>query len=99
MPTYIYECEINNIEFEDFHSITTELEKCPICEKNNMKEHKPKRLIAGGSGRGIVNLSGNELIAKTKQEVKEMKQRAGSDEKFLANVVGENRYEKNQRRR
>lgn len=94
MPTYLYECEINKIEFEEFHSIITKLEECPICKEKGLEQHIPKRLISGGSGRGIVNLSGNELVAKTKQEVKEMKQRARTDEKFRANVIGESAFHK-----
>ena len=49
MPTYQYECPTHG-EFEHQHSITEELEYCPLCEAN--EEHpaaqKVKRLIASG---------------------------------------------------
>lgn len=52
MPTYLYECPVHG-EFEHQHSITEELEFCPICETENKKDfsepHRVKRLIAGGA--------------------------------------------------
>ena len=49
MPTYLYECPICG-EFEYQHSITEELERCPLCtEKGRMTPPKVKRLIAGGT--------------------------------------------------
>lgn len=57
MPTYLYECPIHG-EFEHQHSISEELENCPICEKENkVTPEKVKRLIAGGTG-FILNGSG-----------------------------------------
>jgi len=57
MPTYTYKCDTHG-EFEEFHSITEQLEVCPICQKEK-SEHpcKVTRLISGGttfvlSGRG-----------------------------------------------
>lgn len=46
MPSYSYFCHINKEEFEEFHSIKTELEECPICKKKKLPNHKPKRLIS-----------------------------------------------------
>lgn len=52
MPTYLYECPIHG-EFEHQHSISEELQECPICiealETNPHGDiYKVKRLIAGG---------------------------------------------------
>ena len=49
MPTYLYFCEHNSLEFEVEHSISDELADCPNC-KDTDHSHKPKRLIAGGTG-------------------------------------------------
>lgn len=45
MPTYVYLCDVNNQEFEEFHKITEQLEECSICKKQKKPSHKPKRLI------------------------------------------------------
>jgi putative FmdB family regulatory protein len=49
MPSYEYFCEKCNKEFEETHSISTELEECPECKKNGLDPVKPKRLISGGT--------------------------------------------------
>ncbi len=49
MPTYLYQCPIHG-EFEREHSITTELEECPICQEENLEPQKIKRLISKGTG-------------------------------------------------
>lgn len=46
MPEYLYLCSVENKEFNSVHSITTELESCPICQEANREDHKPKRLIS-----------------------------------------------------
>jgi len=48
MPTYTYECETHG-EFEEFHSITTQLEECPKCKAEGHPAVAPKRLINGSS--------------------------------------------------
>jgi putative FmdB family regulatory protein len=51
MPTYLYECPMHG-EFEAQHSVTEELEVCPLCandHSNNNEPCKVKRLIAGGT--------------------------------------------------
>lgn len=49
MPTYTYFCEEHK-EFEEFHSITEELEECPKCKAEGKTSEKPKRLISVGGG-------------------------------------------------
>lgn len=49
MPTYTYRCPTHG-EFDEFHSITEQLEECPMCQKENSDNHqKVERLIAGGT--------------------------------------------------
>jgi predicted nucleic acid-binding Zn ribbon protein len=52
MPTYLYECPIHG-EFEHQHSITEELQYCPLCEADSDEDHQEpqrvKRLIASGT--------------------------------------------------
>lgn len=49
MPTYTYYCEKHG-EFEEVHSITTQLEECPKCKEEGIESQKPNRLISGGGG-------------------------------------------------
>ena len=95
MPTYTYLCEIHDEEFEEVHSIKIVLEDCPICKTKGLDPHTPKRLIAYAAP-GKMELSGNELKEKTAQDIKEMRHRSRTDEKYLANIVGESRFHKNQ---
>lgn len=93
MPTYDYTCTECQHDWEDFHSITDEPVKvCPNCGKETAK-----RLISGGSGKGVVKLTGNDLNEKIASDVTQMRQRSHTDEKFLANMVGEQKYHDNQR--
>jgi putative FmdB family regulatory protein len=90
MPTYELKCNRCEHEWEDFFSITAPVpQTCPKCKKKG----KVKRLISGGSGRGIVELSGNELIAKSKEDANKLKREAYSSEKSYSNIIGENNYQ------
>jgi hypothetical protein len=93
MPTYTYLCEISDQEFETEHSIKIKLEECPICKEKNLEQHVPKRLISG-STMGKVVLTGHELTAKTKEDIRGMKQRLQSDQNYHANIVGESTFNK-----
>lgn len=93
MPTYLYLCKVNDVEFEEVHSIKVVLEECPICREKNLEQHIPSPQISGGSGRGIVELTGHELIAKTKEDARKFKQEVYSNEKAYANAIGEAKYE------
>ena len=64
MPTYLHICTDKECahEWEDFYSITEDPPQCcPKCGKETAK-----RLVSGGSGKGIVELTGHELKAKIK---------------------------------
>lgn len=90
MPTYEYNCPEHGI-FEEFHSISIKLEKCPQCKENG-KDQEIVRLISLGS-RGIVQLEGQELVDKIKGEARELKKDAAKNEKVYANLLGEDKYQ------
>lgn len=93
MPTYLYLCEPQNKEFEEYHSITMVLETCPECEKCNLEPHKPKRLICGTT-KGVVELYGQDLVDKCKDDVKKMKSEMNKNANVYANMLGEDKYHK-----
>jgi hypothetical protein len=97
MPTYTYLCEPLDVEFEEFHSNAIVLETCPECEKANLPQHKPKRLICGTT-RGVVQLEGQDLVDKMKEDVKQMKKEMHKDQYKYANLVGESHYQSLQQR-
>jgi hypothetical protein len=69
-------------------------EECPKChEKGNIT-----RLISGGSGRGIVELTGQDLVDKVKSDAQKLKEEAHRDPNVYANLIGEARYDQIQTR-
>lgn len=92
MPTYLYLCEKNNEEFEEFHSVSEELEECPICKSKNLECHKPKKLI-NSTAKGVVELYGKDLINKVKEDAAKIKRESYKNEKLYANLLGENKYQ------
>lgn len=96
MPHYDYLCQVLNQEFEEFHSIMTKLEDCPLCREAGREPHAPKRLISGGSGKGIVEKSFQEIKESFPGEVAKFKRELYNSEKKLANLVGEGRFHGNE---
>lgn len=93
MPTYCHICNECQHEWEDFYGINTDPPTvCPECKT----EGKVERLISGGAGRGIIRLYGKELEAKIKSDANKLKRDAGKNEKLLANLVGEDKYQGNE---
>jgi putative FmdB family regulatory protein len=95
MPEYEHICtnkECNN-EWEDTYSIKVDPPKvCPKCQKETAK-----RVISLG-GKGVVELSGNELVSKLKEDARAIKGKAHRDEKVYANLLGESKYQELQTR-
>lgn len=88
MPTYEHQCETCTHEWEDMYSVTAPIpDTCPQCGANTVK-----RLISLG-GKGIVELTGNDLVEKIKQDANQMKRDARNSEKLYANLIGEARYQ------
>lgn len=93
MPTYLYNCtnaECNN-SWEDFHDVNDVQTTCPEC-----KQETAKRMITGGFGVSVV-LTGNELKAHLKSEGQKLKRDCLKKENLLANIVGEDKYQQNQK--
>lgn len=97
MPTYEFLCENDECkhEWEDFLKMTDPIpEECPACHTKG----SVKRLISGGSGKGVVELVGQELIDKCVADGQKLKEEAHRDPKVYANLIGEQRYEQIQTR-
>jgi putative FmdB family regulatory protein len=90
MPTYEYQCPEHGI-FEEYHSIKLKLEHCPKCKENG-KEQPVERLISLGS-RGVVELTGQDLVDKVKADAQVLKKDAHAKEKIYANLLGEQKYQ------
>lgn len=95
MPTYEFICEDDQCkyEWEEILSIVApNPEVCPKCNKSSVK-----KLISLG-GRGVVILEGQDLVDKTKEDVRKLKQEMHSSEKVYSNMLGEDRHQQMQQR-
>lgn len=72
------------------------LEDCPLCKAAGLPPHCPKRLISGGSGRGIVELTGNDLTTKIKEDGLKLSRELHTSERKRANMTGESAYHQQQ---
>jgi putative FmdB family regulatory protein len=81
-------------EWEDEYSIKQEPPtECPECHHQTAK-----RLVSGGSGRGTVELYGQELVDKCRADAQKMKSEAAKDANKYANLLGEAKYHELQTR-
>lgn len=95
MPTYEFQCQECKHEWEDFLSIKApDPEECPSCKAKD----KTLRLISGGSGKGVVELTGQDLIDKVKADVRDLKKDAAKSDKVYANLLGDDKYQQLQTR-
>lgn len=96
MPSYEHICdnpECNN-EWEDFYSIVKDPPTtCPKCNQETAR-----RIISGGSGKGIMELTGDELKDKVKADTQKLKKEMHNSEKVYSNILGESKYENMQQR-
>ena len=90
MPLYEYECPVHGV-FEEEHSIKIKLEHCPKCKEEG-KEQEIKRLISL-NGKGVVELSGQDLVNKCKEDAKKISKEASQNEYKYASLLGEARYQ------
>lgn len=89
MPTYEHICTACQNEWEDFYSIKTDPPKvCPKCNQETAQ-----RVISGGSGRGVVPLTGHDLADKLKGDAAKLQRDAAKDEKIYSNLMGESKYQ------
>lgn len=96
MPTYLYECPIHK-EFEEFHSMSKTIEYCPKCEEEKLEPQKVKRLI-NCSSKGKVELYGDDLVTRVKEDAQKMNKDIHSKEREYANILGPEKYNQMQTR-
>jgi len=89
MPTYEILHRDCNHEWEvEMSIIAPDPDICPHCGgKENIV-----RLISGGSGKGKVVLTGDELAQHIKEDAKRIEKEATQSEKHYASLLGEERY-------
>lgn len=90
MPNYDHECQDDSCkhQWEDTYSINTPPPTtCPKCGKETAQ-----RMISLGS-KGVVELTGKELLAKLQADAKQLVKDARKDEKLYANLLGEAKYQ------
>jgi putative FmdB family regulatory protein len=89
MPFYEHCCKNPdcNYEWEDEYSIKDDPPEC--CPKCGQKT--AQRLISLG-GKGIVELTGRDLVDKIKADAKALKKEAARDAKVYSNLMGETKY-------
>lgn len=80
-------------EWDEFYSIKADPPTvCPSCKE----EGQVKRLISGGSGKGIVILTGYEQRAAIQRQGKQLARDMAVNENIRANFVGEDVYHQQQ---
>lgn len=87
MPTYEHRCDTCKYEWEDEYSIKVDPPKiCPACQAETVV-----RLISLG-GKGVVELSGQELVDKCKVDAKQIMKEASKNANKYASLLGEDKY-------
>lgn len=89
MPEYTHQCQNAecNYEWEAEYSIKDDPPtECPKCHQQTAK-----RLISL-CGKGVVELYGQDLVDKCKQDAKDLQRQANNSEKVYSNLLGENTY-------
>lgn len=90
MAIYEHVCENPECgyEWEDMYSIKQDPPKiCPKCNQETAKR------VISLTGRGVVELTGEELKAKAKADAKQFKKDVHATEKAYSNFLGEDKYQ------
>lgn len=97
MPTYefMHQSEDCNHEWDVWQKMSDpNPAECPKCKgKENII-----KLISGGSGKGKVELYGQDVVDKNKRETEQLKKDIHSNENLYANVLGPDKYHQMQTR-
>lgn len=88
MPSYLHECAVCKKEIELFYSIKAPVPPCPDCNS------ELKRLI-NCTAKGVVELTGHELTSKLKADGIKLGNEAAKNERVMADMVGETKYNDN----
>ena len=87
MPTYEHLCNTCKHEWEDVYSIVKDPPKeCPACKAETVT-----RLCSLGA-KGVVELTGQELVDKTKDDIRKLKTEMHKSDKVYANMLGDDKY-------
>ena len=88
MPTYDHFCSRCSGSFEDIYSMKDPVPtKCPLCQEEGFV----KRLISRPA-KGVVELTGQDLLTHVKEEAGKAVLEARQNENFKANFIGESKY-------
>lgn len=89
MPIFTFECEQCLCQYEDFcSSQDTKPDNCPECQSDQVSK------IMSLPATGKVELYGQDLKAKIKQDTQKLKKQIHSNESSFVNFVGENNLKK-----
>lgn len=91
MPTYEFLHDLDGCkhEWEEFLSIKApNPTHCPKCAA----EGNITKLISGGSGKGVVELYGQDLADKLKGDTQKLKEEMRKSDKVYANMLGDDKY-------
>jgi putative FmdB family regulatory protein len=93
MPIYDLECSNCQYAFEDYFSTTEKpTTLCPKCNQETVK------IVINCMTKGVVVLTGQELVDKCVADGKKMAREASKDEKLYANLLGESKMHELQTR-
>lgn len=93
MPTYEHLCNTCKHEWEDYYSIAKDPPaECPVCKAETVT-----RLCSQGA-KGVVELTGHELVDKTKEDIRKLKKDMHGSENIYSNMLGPDRYQSMQQR-
>lgn len=88
MPTYEFQCNECKHEWELFQSMSApNPSECPKCQKTEIT-----KLCSLGS-KGVVELTGQDLVDKIKSDTQQLKKDAAKSEKLYANMLGDDKYQ------
>ena len=92
MPTYEHFCESCDYEWEDLFSMSDPVPECPKCGSDK----KVKRVMSVPATGKVDEPLNRETIAKLQREGKALAKKARHNENLKANIVGEEKYHKQQ---
>jgi putative FmdB family regulatory protein len=90
MAIYDHQCQDEKCGFEWESEYSIKADPPKVCPKCN--QETAKRMISL-NGKGVVELTGNDLVAKVKADAKQIQANAQRSEKSYSNLLGESKYQ------